>query len=90
MAILRISSPRRIGQSSAAQVTRRSADGDSCASWTVIASYFADKTLVSQQIDSFNEFVNNTMQELVDENGTSLPLPPSKQRLMRSILRQLP
>lgn len=37
--------------------------------WTVIASYFADKTLVSQQIDSFNEFVNNTMQELVDEGG---------------------
>ncbi|CEQ40581.1 SPOSA6832_02221, partial [Sporobolomyces salmonicolor] len=27
------------------------------------------KTLVSQQIDSFNEFVNNTMQELVDEGG---------------------
>ncbi|GAA5911410.1 hypothetical protein JCM6882_004993 [Rhodosporidiobolus microsporus] len=37
--------------------------------WTVIAAYFADKTLVSQQIDSFNEFVNNTMQELVDESG---------------------
>ncbi|BGP15478.1 DNA-dependent RNA polymerase II [Rhodosporidiobolus nylandii] len=37
--------------------------------WTVIAAYFADKTLVSQQIDSFNEFVNNTMQELVDEGG---------------------
>ena len=39
-------------------------------SWAVIASYFADKTLVSQQIDSFNEFVNNTMQELVDEGAT--------------------
>ncbi|GAA6024545.1 hypothetical protein JCM10207_008269 [Rhodosporidiobolus poonsookiae] len=37
--------------------------------WSVIAAYFADKTLVSQQIDSFNEFVNNTMQELVDESG---------------------
>ncbi len=36
----------------------------------MIASYFADKTLVSQQIDSFNEFVNNTMQELVDEGAT--------------------
>lgn len=38
--------------------------------WAVIAAYFADKTLVSQQIDSFNEFVNNTMQELVDESGS--------------------
>ncbi|GAA5941678.1 DNA-directed RNA polymerase II core subunit RPB2 [Sporobolomyces koalae] len=37
--------------------------------WAVIASYFATKTLVSQQIDSFNEFVNSTMQELVDEGG---------------------
>lgn len=41
---------------------------DEC--WAVIACYFADKTLVSQQIDSFNEFVNNTMQELVDEGQT--------------------
>ena len=39
-------------------------------SWAIVASYFADKTLVSQQIDSFNEFVNNTMQELVDESQT--------------------
>ncbi|KAL8290166.1 hypothetical protein RQP46_003105 [Phenoliferia psychrophenolica] len=38
--------------------------------WAIVASYFADKTLVSQQIDSFNEFVNNTMQELVDESQT--------------------
>ncbi|KAI5474374.1 DNA-directed RNA polymerase II subunit RPB2 [Pseudohyphozyma bogoriensis] len=38
--------------------------------WAVIAAYFDTKTLVSQQIDSFNEFVNNTMQELVDESAT--------------------
>ncbi|GAA6057355.1 hypothetical protein JCM3770_005723 [Rhodotorula araucariae] len=38
--------------------------------WAVIAAYFADKTLVSQQIDSFDEFVNNTMQELVDESAS--------------------
>jgi DNA-directed RNA polymerase II subunit RPB2 len=36
----------------------------------VCASFFSDKTLVSQQIASFNEFVTNTMQELVDENST--------------------
>jgi len=38
--------------------------------WVVISSFFSEKTLVSQQIASFNEFVTNTMQELVDENAT--------------------
>ena len=38
--------------------------------WLVVSSYFSEKTLVSQQIASFNEFVTNTMQELVDENST--------------------
>lgn len=41
--------------------------------WAVIAAYFTDKSLVSQQIDSFNEFVDNTMQELVDENCKFFP-----------------
>ncbi|KAJ1973884.1 DNA-dependent RNA polymerase II, partial [Dimargaris xerosporica] len=36
--------------------------------WTVISSYFEDKGLVRQQLDSFDEFIQNTMQELVDEN----------------------
>ena len=35
----------------------------------MIASYFENKTLVSQQIDSFNQFISNTMQELVDESA---------------------
>ena len=35
-----------------------------------ISAFFSEKTLVSQQIASFNEFVTNTMQELVDENST--------------------
>ncbi|KAF8509919.1 DNA-directed RNA polymerase II, subunit 2 [Gautieria morchelliformis] len=37
--------------------------------WTVISSFFAEKGLVRQQLDSFDEFVQNTMQELVDENS---------------------
>ncbi|KAJ8090504.1 DNA-dependent RNA polymerase II [Marasmius tenuissimus] len=37
--------------------------------WTVISSFFEQKGLVRQQLDSFNEFVQNTMQELVDENS---------------------
>ncbi|KLO20659.1 DNA-directed RNA polymerase II, subunit 2 [Schizopora paradoxa] len=37
--------------------------------WTVISSFFDEKGLVRQQLDSFDEFVQNTMQELVDENA---------------------
>ncbi|CAD6440255.1 e5b3e3ed-1c48-472c-a7ff-86a539f3b15c [Sclerotinia trifoliorum] len=37
--------------------------------WTVISSFFDAKGLVSQQIDSFDEFVQTTMQELVEENS---------------------
>jgi len=39
--------------------------------WTVISSYFEEKGLVRQQLDSFDEFIQNTMQEIVDE---SLPI----------------
>lgn len=34
----------------------------------VINSFFESKGLVRQQLDSFDEFVQNTMQEIVDEN----------------------
>ena len=37
--------------------------------WTVISSYFDEKGLVRQQLDSFDEFIQNTMQEIVDENS---------------------
>ena len=37
--------------------------------WTVISSFFDEKGLVRQQLDSFDEFVQNTMQELVDEGA---------------------
>ncbi|RLN93978.1 hypothetical protein BBJ28_00018642, partial [Nothophytophthora sp. Chile5] len=33
--------------------------------WAVISSYFEEKGLVRQQLDSFDEFIQNTMQELV-------------------------
>lgn len=33
-------------------------------SWIIINKYFEEKKLVRQQIDSFNEFVSNTIQEL--------------------------
>ena len=37
--------------------------------WTVINSFFGDKGLVRQQLESFNEFIENTMQEIVDERS---------------------
>mmetsp|Transcript_3964 Transcript_3964/g.9690 ORF Transcript_3964/g.9690 Transcript_3964/m.9690 type:complete len:1241 (-) Transcript_3964:119-3841(-) len=38
-------------------------------SWAVISAYFAEKGLVRQQLDSFDEFVQNTMQEIVEASG---------------------
>jgi DNA-directed RNA polymerase beta subunit len=40
-------------------------------SWPIITSYFEEKGLVRQQLDSFDEFIQNTMQEVVAE---SLPI----------------
>lgn len=37
--------------------------------WTCISSFFEEKGLVRQQLDSFNEFIENSMQEIVDENS---------------------
>lgn len=36
--------------------------------WTVISSFFNEKGLVSQQLDSFDEFIETTIQELVWED----------------------
>ena len=35
--------------------------------WTVISGYIGENGLIRQQTASFNEFVDNTMQEIVDE-----------------------
>ena len=37
--------------------------------WTVISAFFESKGLVRQQLDSFDEFIQNTMQEIIDENS---------------------
>ncbi|KAI5134617.1 DNA-directed RNA polymerase II subunit RPB2 [Nematocida ausubeli] len=37
--------------------------------WKVVSAFFKDKGLVRQQLDSFNEFIQSTMQEVVDENS---------------------
>ncbi|KAJ2001236.1 DNA-dependent RNA polymerase II [Coemansia thaxteri] len=38
--------------------------------WTLITRYFDEHGLVRQQIDSFNAFVDQTLQEIIDENRT--------------------
>ncbi|KAI5180904.1 DNA-directed RNA polymerase II subunit RPB2 [Nematocida sp. AWRm80] len=38
--------------------------------WRVISAFFKEKGLVRQQLDSFNEFIQTTMQKIVDENST--------------------
>jgi DNA-directed RNA polymerase beta subunit len=46
--------------------------------WTVITAFFEEKGLVRQQLDSFNEFVNSQMQEIVDESGQLVIKPESQ------------
>ena len=58
-------------------------------SWRVISSYFSKKSLVSQQIDSFDEFTTTTVQSLIDEHSlmnldqTILPDMPASVKLRR-------
>ena len=40
-------------------------------SWAVINSYFKQHGLVSQQISSFNRFLENSVQDVVKEHQTS-------------------
>jgi len=39
-------------------------------SWKVISAYFNQHGLVSQQIGSFNQFIDKNIQEIIDENKT--------------------
>ena len=44
--------------------------------WTVISSFFEEKGLARQQLDSFNEFIQHTMQEIVGAWDPALaPIP---------------
>lgn len=37
--------------------------------WTVISAFFDEKGLVNQQLSSFNEFVETTIAEVMEEHG---------------------
>ncbi len=53
-----------------------------CLYYTILYSaYFEEKGLVRQQLDSFDEFVQNTLQELVDDTG-SIRVSPEFQHLV--------
>ena len=35
--------------------------------WVILKSFFHEKGLVRHQIDSFNDFIQNNMQEIIDD-----------------------
>lgn len=41
----------------------------------MISAYFEEKGLVRQQLDSFNDFINTSLQEIVDENNSIVITP---------------
>eukprot|EP00210_Caulerpa_lentillifera_P005654 g5407.t1 len=50
--------------------------------WIVVSSFFRAKGLVRQQLDSFKEFMENTLQEIIIENGDILIKPESQHKLV--------
>ena len=46
--------------------------------WAVVSAFFSNKGLVRQQLDSFNEFINTTVQEIVDESSEIVVRPQSQ------------
>ena len=46
--------------------------------WGIIDKYFNEKGLVRQQTDSFDEFIINTIQELIDDSGEIVVTPENQ------------
>jgi len=46
--------------------------------WVVIDEYFRKKGLVGQQLDSFDEFIRTTIQELIDDLGEIIVIPQNQ------------
>ncbi|KAL6937496.1 DNA-dependent RNA polymerase II [Hanseniaspora osmophila] len=47
-------------------------------SWVVISAFFREKGLVSQQLDSFNQFISFTMQDLIVEDSSLILEQPAQ------------
>jgi len=45
--------------------------------WDVVASFFQEKGLIQQQIDSYNDFLANTIQEIIDDTPPIILTHPS-------------
>jgi DNA-directed RNA polymerase II subunit RPB2 len=56
--------------------------------WAVIDKYFDEKGLVAQQIDSFDEFIKFTVQELVQDAG-EIVLTPEDQYILGQEVEQV-
>ena len=41
--------------------------------WPIIDSYFRDRNLAKMEIDSFNQFVEKKLEEIIDENKEIIP-----------------
>lgn len=49
-------------------------------SWALIGTYFRDRGLVNQQLESFNDFIMYKLQEIVDEHPPIIITPQSQYR----------
>lgn len=48
--------------------------------WTVVSAFFEKMGLVRQQLDSFDQFIQHTIQEIVDENAKLVVETPETER----------
>jgi len=46
---------------------------DKTDTWNVLKAFFKEKGLVRQHLDSFNDFIENQMQEIVNDSGQIIP-----------------
>ena len=49
--------------------------------WVILKSFFYEKGLVRHQIDSFNDFIQNNMQEIIDDMPPVIANIPVKKNL---------
>ncbi|KAK9868338.1 hypothetical protein WJX84_009418 [Apatococcus fuscideae] len=61
-----------------AEAAELEAEIDQEDAWAVVSAFFGNKGLVRQQLDSFNEFINTTVQEIVDESSEIVVRPQSQ------------
>jgi DNA-directed RNA polymerase II subunit RPB2 len=57
--------------------------------WNVITSYFEEHGLVSQQIGSFNQFLDSNIQEIINENNLITIIPDTKYNPNQKIISNI-